>query len=170
MESFGIIVVFAMVLSGTRKLAKICSWGGINFRARFARTCPDKLIHYTTLQSENSKDLKYESLGKFKKKGAEFIVYILHPRRAPIILRRESPKIFGAEFANIFFKLFLKTFVIAIIFTYFLVGWLFDFLKPFDAHCDYLMRMRGMMGTKHDMLHFNHFENTISNFLLKKKK
>ena len=59
--------------------------------------------------------------------------------------------------------------MIAIIFTYFLVGWLFDFLKPFDAHCDYLMRMRGMMGTKHDMLHFNHFENTISNFLLKKK-
>ena len=51
MEIFGIVVVSAMVLSGTRKWAKICpgggkncSGGGKNFRARFARACPDNLI------------------------------------------------------------------------------------------------------------------------------
>ena len=53
MESFGIVVVFAMVLSGTRKLAKICpgegakiarGGGGKNFRSRFARACQGKLI------------------------------------------------------------------------------------------------------------------------------
>ena len=51
MESFGFVVVFAMVLSGTKNGQKYalgggknCSGVGKNFRARFARACPDKLI------------------------------------------------------------------------------------------------------------------------------